>query len=103
MGIGMQIVCLGCAHSRSIEAEASVQLVRLERFSAQISGCHLELEMLCDLTGNIVYRARLQLIACARGRMPVSHHTAGNVEDVLRKAFDSAERHLARKRTVPRA
>jgi hypothetical protein len=102
MGIGMQIVCLGCARSRSIEAEASVQLVRLERFSGQISGCHLELEMLSDLAGSIVYHARLELIAYASERMPVSHHTAGNVDDALRKAFDIAERHLAGKRAVPR-
>jgi hypothetical protein len=101
MGIGMQIVCLGCTRSRSIEAEASVQLVRLERFSAQISGCHLELEMLTDLTGNIAYHARLELIAYARGRMPVSHHTAGNIDDALREAFDSAERHLAGRQAVP--
>jgi hypothetical protein len=102
MGIGMQIVCLGCTRSRSIEAQAGVQLVRLERFSGRISGCHLELEMLCDPTGSVVYQARLELIAYAGERMPVSHHCAGNVDEALRRAFDIAERHLTRKLATPR-
>ncbi|NYH14161.1 hypothetical protein [Paraburkholderia bryophila] len=40
----MQIVYLGFAGTSQIEAEAASQLVRLERFSKSIEGCHLAIE-----------------------------------------------------------
>ncbi len=40
MGIGMQIAYFGFAGSAQLEAEASIQLIRLERFSARLAGGH---------------------------------------------------------------
>ncbi|MET5012788.1 hypothetical protein AAHH80_37145, partial [Burkholderia pseudomallei] len=40
----MQIAYFGFAGSAQLEAEASIQLIRLERFSARLAGCHLAIE-----------------------------------------------------------
>ena len=44
MGIGMQIIYLGLPGNASLEAEAAVQLLRLQPFSAAFSDCRLEIE-----------------------------------------------------------
>ena len=62
MGIGMQMIFLGFARSFLVEAEASVQLLRLERFGKRIAGCNLTIEALLVRFGQQDYDARLDLI-----------------------------------------
>jgi hypothetical protein len=44
MGIGMQIVYRGVRGAALLEAEACVQLLRLERYGARLASCGLTIE-----------------------------------------------------------
>lgn len=93
MGIGMQIVYLGFAGAARIEAEAAVQLLRLERFSGAISGCHLAIEAMRSTSGTD-YDARLDLVTCDDKLLPMPHCANADPEAAIRLAFDRAEQAL---------
>ncbi len=95
MGIGMQIAYFGFAGSAQLEAEASIQLMRLEPFSAQLAGCHLAIETMDATTRQQRYDVRLDLITRKGEFCPVPHMTGADVMDALKRAFDLAERQLA--------
>ncbi|MEX3916330.1 hypothetical protein AB4Y43_08830 [Paraburkholderia sp. BR10872] len=97
MGLGMQIVYLGFPGSSALEAEAGVQLLRLERFSSVLSGCHLAIEQLHPLPpGNRppAYDVRLDLVSTSRELAPLGHCEGDDPIAAMRAAFDAAERRL---------
>ncbi|MFM0290934.1 hypothetical protein [Paraburkholderia megapolitana] len=94
MGVGMHIVYLGFAGSIPIEAEAGVQLVRLERFAGVLAGCHLAIEALKTPTGQTLYDARLDLMTRVDGFTPIGHCSSPDPREAVRQAFDAAERLL---------
>jgi hypothetical protein len=94
MGIGMQIVYLGFAGAARMEAEAAVQLLRLERFHDRISGCHLAIEAIRADNGP-VYDVRLDLIMRGGELVPVPHCVSGDPDAAIGAAFDRAVRALA--------
>ncbi|MFM0593662.1 hypothetical protein [Paraburkholderia bryophila] len=108
MGVGMQIVYLGFAGTVQIEAEAASQLVRLERFSQAISGCHLAIESIratkecnrvdggADEARGPLFDARLDLIMHSGELVPIRHCLNADAEVAIHAAFDSAEAQLAR-------
>lgn len=95
MGIGMQIAYFGFAGSARLEAEASIQLMRLEPFSAQLAGCHLAIETMRVSARQPSYDVRLDLITRKGEFRPVPHMTGADPMDALKRAFDLAERQLA--------
>lgn len=95
MGLGMQIVYVGFAGSSAIEAEAGVQLLRLDRFSAVLSECLLAIELLCVPGQPPRYDVRLELVSPSRTLPPVRHCESADPGTALRAAFDAAERELA--------
>lgn len=106
MGIGMQIVYLGFAGTSQIEAEAASQLVRLERFSKSIEGCHLAIESIRPASerfgpdglagdrGSPVFDARLDLIMRNGELVPIGHCLDTDATAAIQAAFDSAEQRL---------
>ncbi|MBN3751881.1 hypothetical protein G3N95_02935 [Paraburkholderia sp. Tr-20389] len=94
MGIGMQIVYLGCSASASLEAEAAMQLVRLQRFGARLSNCRLAIEALCLRSGKPLYDVRLDLVTATQELEPIGRYAAESAEEAVRCAFDAAERAL---------
>jgi hypothetical protein len=90
MGVGMQIVYMGFVGSAEIEAEASVQLVRIDRFAGCVAGCHLAIESLRNLDGSRSYDARLDLITRDYNMIPVEHVTDSDPQEAIRAAFDAA-------------
>lgn len=109
MGVGMQIVYLGFAGTSQIESEAATQLLRLERFSRSIAGCHLAIESIRERpqgggTGvpaadirSPVFDARLDLIMRNGDLVPIEHCLNTDPNTAVRAAFDVAERKLDRR------
>jgi hypothetical protein len=109
MGVGMQIVYLGFAGTAQIEGEAATQLVRLERFSKSIAGCHLAIEAIRERPGSAgtgapaagisspVFDARLDLIMRNGEFVPIEHCLNADPNMAVRTAFDAAERKLDRR------
>lgn len=109
MGVGMQIVYLGFAGTPQIEGEAATQLVRLERFSGSITGCHLAIEAIHERPGAAggsasaadircpVFDARLDLIMRNGELVPLEHCLDADPNIAVRAAFDVAERKLNRR------
>lgn len=95
MGIGMQIAYFGFAGSTRLEAEASIQLMRLEPFCTQLAGCHLAIEAMDVSTRQPRYDVRLDLITRKGEFRTVPHMTGADPMDALKRAFDIAERQLA--------
>jgi hypothetical protein len=95
MGVGMQIACLGFTASAAIEAEAGVQLVRLERFRALIGGCHLAIESRAADDGARLYDVRLELVMHDAALRPLPPCVGDDVDDALRCAFAQAEQALS--------
>lgn len=94
MGIGMQVIFVGFARSFVIEAEASVQLLRLARFSCDIADCNLIIEALLVRLGHCHYNARLDLIV-RDGRLITGLRCPNtNPNHAVRAAFDAAEKLL---------
>jgi hypothetical protein len=107
MGVGMQITYLGFAGSAPIEAEAGMQLVRLERFREYLAGCHLTVEAICNglfhgKPASLLYDARLDLITRTDDLIAVEHCLNENLGIALRAAFDAAERRLEQALRRPR-
>jgi hypothetical protein len=96
MGLGMQIVYLGFAGSAAIEAEAGVQLLRLEPFSGLLQSCHLAIESLHGADHRQAYDVRLDLLSASNGLKPIVHCTGEDPIAALREAFDAAEHELQR-------
>lgn len=94
MGLGMQIVYLGFAGSAAIEAEAGVQLLRLERFSGLLKACHLAIESVRKAGQVEAYDVRLDLLSAASGLKPIVHCTSDDPIAAMREAFDAAEHEL---------
>ena len=94
MGIGMQIVYLGFPGAAQLEAEAGAQLVRLARFGAFVSNCHLAIEALRPERASPRYDVRLDLITPAHELKPIAHCAGDNAEAAIRGAFDLAEQAL---------
>lgn len=94
MGIGMQIVYLGFPGSAAIEAEAGVQLLRLDRFAPELAGCHLAIELLRRAGSQPSYDVRLDLISDLHALKPLGHCEANDPQQAVRDAFDAAEREL---------
>jgi hypothetical protein len=94
MGIGMQIVYLGFPGNARIEAEAAVQLLRLERFSRMLGSCHLAIEEI-SANQHTVFDARLDLVTPSGQLLPMPHCADDDPEAAVRAAFDHAERKLA--------
>ncbi|MBY4866558.1 MULTISPECIES: hypothetical protein [Burkholderia] len=92
----MQIAYFGFAGSAHLEAEASILLMRLEPFSRQLAGCHLAIEAMGASTRQPRYDIRLDLIMRTGEFCPVPHMMGGDPVDALERAFDFAERKLAR-------
>lgn len=93
MGIGMQIGYLGFAAAARTEAEAAVQLLRLERFGHILSGCCLSIEQMHGPSG-AVFDIRLDLILRNNGLIVVPHCINADAQAGLHDAFDCAERLL---------
>ncbi|WP_180727160.1 MULTISPECIES: hypothetical protein [Paraburkholderia] len=94
MGIGMQIVYLGCSATAALEAEAAMQLMRLQPFGASLSDCRLAIEALRLRSGKPLYDVRLDLVTAAHELKPIGRHAAESAEEAVRCAFDAAERAL---------
>jgi hypothetical protein len=93
MGIGMQIVYVGFPGAARIEAEAGVQLLRLMRFAARVSHCHLAIEAMRGPNG-LYYDARLDIVTPEKQFIPLPHCADKDPEAAVRAAFDYAEREL---------
>jgi hypothetical protein len=89
MGIGMQIVYLGFPGAAGIEAEAAVQLLRLEHFYNRLSGCHLAVEALRSEHGRI-YDVRLDLTTCSGELIALRSCANADPDAALAAAFDRA-------------
>ncbi|MBP0588633.1 hypothetical protein J8I87_02650 [Paraburkholderia sp. LEh10] len=94
MGIGMQIVYLGCSGTTPFEAEAAAQLLRLQRFGALLSNCRLAIEALRLRSGEPLYDVRLDLVTATHELTPIGRCAAQSAEEALRCAFDAAEKAL---------
>ncbi|CAN7795501.1 hypothetical protein LJR034_004045 [Caballeronia sp. LjRoot34] len=90
----MQIVYMGFSGSTQMTAEASVQLVRIDRIARCVAGCHLAIEALSNPDGSRSYDVRLDLIMRDYHMMPVERVTRSNAQGAIRAAFDSAVRLL---------
>nr|WP_321788369.1 hypothetical protein [Paraburkholderia sp. J94] len=94
MGLGMQIVYLGFVGSAAIEAEAGVQLLRLERFSGVLQACHLAIESMHTTGHAQTYDVRLDLLLAEAGLKPIVHCSHDDPLVAMREAFDAAEQEL---------
>lgn len=94
MGLGMQIVYLGFAGSAAIEAEAGVQLLRLERYCGVLAACHLAVELLHPGGLHPAYDVRLDLLSLLDGLKTLCRGTGDDPVVALREAFDAAEHEL---------
>ncbi|GAB7524593.1 hypothetical protein PBS_35800 [Paraburkholderia sp. 2C] len=90
----MQIVYMGFTGSRELEGEAAAQLVRLERYSHLLSGCHLAIEALRPRSEHPVYDVRLDLLLRSSCFKPLDHCCDESAGAAIRHAFDLAEREL---------
>lgn len=94
MGVGMQIVCVGCTSFAALEAEAGAQLVRLERFRARLGDCRLAIEAHPSVDGGRTYDVRLELVMYGRAPAALPGCTSDDVVEAMRRAFAQAERML---------
>ncbi|QTD94325.1 metal ABC transporter ATPase [Burkholderia anthina] len=94
MGVGMQIVYVGCTGFAALEAEAGAQLVRLERFRARLGDCRLAIEARTSADGGRIYDVRLDLVmyGCAPASLPCC--SGDDVTEAMCCAFAQAERML---------
>ncbi|RQS23349.1 metal ABC transporter ATPase [Burkholderia sp. Bp8998] len=95
MGVGMQIVCVGFAGSAALEAEAGVQLVRLERFRARLDDCVLTIEARTTVGGGPTYDVCLELVMHDRAPVMLPCSTGDDVNETMQRAFAQAEQALS--------
>lgn len=94
MGVGMQIVYFGFAGSGELESEAGAQLVRLERYSNLLTGCHLAIEAMPVRSGHRCYDVRLDLRLGGHHLLPLDHCSGEDPRAAIRQAFDRADETL---------
>ncbi len=94
MGIGMDIAYFGFSGSDWLEAEAAVQLIRLERYGAPVFGCKLAIGLTRTDTGSIRYEVSLDVVMAEDGATLIGHGRSERVELALGSAFDTAEKAL---------
>jgi len=102
MGVGMQIVYFGFAGSSELEGEAGAQLVRLERYSNLLTGCHLAIEALPARNGHRLYDVRLDLRLRdqdSHGLLPLPHCSGEAAHAAIRQVFDCADETLCKLQT----
>jgi hypothetical protein len=92
MGIGMQITYLGLPGSASMEAEAGMQLLRLQRHGISFADCRLAIEHLTQRSGSSLYEVRLDIMIPARGLRRIGRCVRDSAEAAIRCAFDMAMR-----------
>lgn len=68
MGIGMQIAHVAFSGTASLECEAAMQLLRLQRYAAYVSDCCLSIESLGPSRANSLYEVRLFIGTTKTGR-----------------------------------
>lgn len=90
MGIGMQIAHVAFSGTASLECEAAMQLLRLQRYAAYVSDCCLSIESLGPSRANSLYEVRL-FIGTTKNRA-----RRLNAEAAIRYAFNIAVRTLKR-------
>ncbi|RQZ20557.1 metal ABC transporter ATPase [Burkholderia sp. Bp9031] len=95
MGVGMQIVCVGCTDCAALEAEAGAQLVQLERFRARLDECRLSIELRTTADGGRAYDVRLELVMHDRAPASLPCSSGDDVNEVMRRAFAQAEQVLS--------
>ncbi|WP_322024608.1 metal ABC transporter ATPase [Burkholderia sp. BCC1977] len=95
MGVGMQIVCVGFAGSAALEAEAGVQLVRLERFRARLGDCRLAIESRTTVDGGRTYDVSLELVMHDRAPASLPCSSGDDVNETMRRVFAQAEQALS--------
>jgi hypothetical protein len=88
----MQIVYLGFTGSAAIEAEAGVQLLRLERYGGLLSACHLAIESLRNAGRRQAYDVRLDLMSASNGLKPIVHCTGEDPIAAMREAIPEVGR-----------
>ena len=95
MGIGMQIIYFGLTGTTSLEAEAAIQLLRLQRYSASFSDCRLAIERVDKNSTRGVYEVRLEITSQTNGLRRVGRCVRDSAEVAIRCAFKRAARVLA--------
>ncbi|WP_028222429.1 hypothetical protein [Paraburkholderia oxyphila] len=94
MGIGMQITYLGLPGAASLEAEAALQLLRLQPYSAYFSDCQLVIEHVGQPSGNSLYDVRLEIGTTALTLKRIARCVRDGAEAAIRCAFNKAVRVL---------
>jgi hypothetical protein len=95
MGIGMQITYLGLPGTASLEAEAAVQLLRLQLYGTYFSDCQLAIEHLGQRSGSSLYEVRLDIRTAAHALRRIARCVHYSAEAAIRCAFNRAARALA--------
>jgi len=95
VGIGMQIIYFGLTGTTSLEAEAAIQLLRLQRYSASFSDCRLAIERMDKDSMSGVYEVRLEITSQTNGLRRVGRCVRDSAEVAIRCAFNRAVRVLA--------
>ena len=94
MGIGMQITYLGLPGTASLEAEAGLQLLRLQPYGIYFSDCRLAIEHLRQRSGSSVYEVRLEIAHPVCGLRRIGRCIRDSAEAAIRCAFNMAVRVL---------
>jgi len=94
MGIGMQIAYLGLPGTASLEAEAVVQLLRLQPYGNYFSDCQLVIEHVGQRSGTGLYEVRLEIGTAARALRRIARCARDSAEEAIRCAFNKAVRAL---------
>jgi hypothetical protein len=92
MGIGMQITYLGLPGTASMEAEAGLQLLRLQAYGINFADCRLAIEHLIRRSGSSLYEVRLDIAIPPHGLRRIGRCVRDSVEAAIRCAFDMAMR-----------
>ncbi|MEM5371275.1 HPF/RaiA family ribosome-associated protein [Paraburkholderia azotifigens] len=90
----MDILYFGFSGSDSLEAEAAMELLRLERFESIMFGCKLAIGLMRTDTGGVRYEVSLDVVMAADGTTLIGHGANESAEAAIRIAFDSAENQL---------
>ncbi len=90
----MQITYVGFPKAASIDVEARVQLVRLEKFSPHLHDCHLTIEVRKSPTG-FTYDAQLDLLLRNNWLASMPRCSDSDPGQAIDAVFDSAVDALA--------
>ncbi|MEI6003480.1 hypothetical protein H3V53_42400 [Paraburkholderia bengalensis] len=90
----MDILYFGFSGSDLLEAEAAMELLRLERFKSIVLGCKLAIGLTRTDSGGVRYEVSLDVVTTADGAALIGHGISESAETAIRSAFDSAEKQL---------